>query len=165
MALSDACGCQHSHLTLPQWRADVMGSSQALIWQGIPASESKEVTAVWGGSQCTGEITELQRQASALSIPSSSFTIYQGVHSVPCPLRAADATVHQKREGDASQHMQTRTDTWRRPMFTWYLGRRCSLLSLEIVRSGGNNPSCTTGVRQQRQQRWQEENLQGAILV
>ena len=109
MALSDVCGCRHSHLTLPQWRADVMGSSQALIWQGIPAFESKEVTAVWGGSQCTGEITELQRQASALSIPSSSFTIYQGIHSAPCPLRAADVTVHQNRKGDASQHMQTRT--------------------------------------------------------
>lgn len=41
VALSDVCGCRHSHLTLPQWREDVMGSSQALIWQGIPASETR----------------------------------------------------------------------------------------------------------------------------
>lgn len=109
MALSDVCGCRHSHLTLPQWRADVMGSSQALIWQGIPAYERKNVTAVWGGSQCTGEITELQRQASALPVPSSSFNIYQDVHSAPCPLQAADVTGHQKREGDANQQVHART--------------------------------------------------------
>lgn len=41
VSLSDVCGCRHSHLTLPQWREDVMGSSQALIWQGIPASETR----------------------------------------------------------------------------------------------------------------------------
>lgn len=108
--LSNRRVSRHSHLTLPQWHEDVMCSSQALIWQGIPTSASKDVTAVWGGTPCTGEVIQLHRQGFALSLP-SSFIIYQSVHNVRCTLQAAGITVPQKREGDESQHMPKRKQT------------------------------------------------------
>lgn len=70
-----------------------MLSRQALIWQGCAASESQGVTAVRGATQCEGGITQLQRQGSALSLPLSSFTVYQGVHNVSCALQAACITM------------------------------------------------------------------------
>lgn len=134
--------CRHSHLTFPQWHEDVMCSSQALIWQGFSASESKAVTAVWGGIQCKGGIIQLQRQGSALSLPSSSFSIYQGVHNVPRALQAAGITMPQKREADESQPMPEMKQTPRlHPRYMQYLEKSYLCLNLENVHAGGKLPS------------------------
>ena len=160
--LSNRCGSEWcvwlqaftSHAPTMTWGCNGLLSSFNLARN--PCLWNKEVTAVWGGSQCTGEITEMQRQASALSIPSLSFNIYQGVHSAPYPLQAAAITVHQKREGDASLR---EPDTWRRPTFMWYLGRRSSLLSLDVACSGGNIPSCTNRPSTGEEANVRSENL------
>lgn len=76
VSLGDVYSYRHSHPTLPRRHEDIMCSSQALIWQGFSISEGKDVTAVWGGTRCKRGIIQLQRQGSALSLPSSSFAIY-----------------------------------------------------------------------------------------
>lgn len=131
-----------------------MCSSQALIWQGFSASESKDMTAVCGGTQWKGKIIQLQRQGSALSLPLSSFTIYQGVHNVPCVLQAAGITLPQKRRADESQPVPKMKQTPRlHPRYTQYSERCYLFLSLEIVHAGGklprlhNRPSKASKVR------------------
>lgn len=141
-SLGDVCSHRHSHLTLP-WRCeDIMCSSQALIWQGFSASESKDVTAVWGGTRCKRGIIQLQRQGSALSLPSSSFAIYLS----GCPQCASCFTgcrhhcASDKRSRWKPVHARMKQTHRLHPKDLQDLERCYIFLSLDIVHAGGKLP-------------------------
>lgn len=88
-----------------------------------------------------GENYAAARQGSALPSPLSSFTIYQGAHSVPCVLQAAGITLPQKSQADESQPVPKMKQTHRlHPRYMQYSERCYLFLSLEIVHAGGKLP-------------------------
>lgn len=130
-----------------------MCSSQALIWQGFAASESKDMTAVWGGTQWKGKIMQLPDRARLchrhyrhllfIRVPTVCLVCYRLQASL-CLRRAKQMKASLcQRWNKHTGSIQGTCNIQKDATYFWVL---------RLYMLVGNFPTCVTGLR--KQQRW-----------